>query len=153
MRGRLGEREASLAHLERTYRRWPFRYHGVEARELLTGYLTAEQLASIDAEIERGGSAFEDPGPHASSDPRFARYLLLRDVGLDGFALDEIESLRRTVKDSDSLIFELARARSRSGAAAGGYSLLAKRFWRQLAHPSRRSPAAFWEIAYPLPLR
>jgi soluble lytic murein transglycosylase len=151
VRGRLGEKESSQAWLEKTYRRWPFRYHGVQARELLSGYLTAAEAAVLDAEIERSGSVFEHPGPHQSDDPRFHRYELLRDAGLHGFALPELESLRREVKDSDSLVFELARARSRSGTAAAGYSLLAKRFWKQLQRPSRSSSPEFWEVAYPRP--
>ena len=40
---------ASLALLETTYRRWPFRYHGVQARELLSGFLTGEELSRLES--------------------------------------------------------------------------------------------------------
>jgi soluble lytic murein transglycosylase len=144
--------EPSLEALKSVARRWPWTYQGSQARELLAAELPAEELAAERAAWEASGTEFRSPGEPELAGEGGTRYALLRESGLHRWALPEIEALRAGRQASDAFTFELARARARAGRASEAHALLRSRFASALDRPSRRSPRAFWEVAYPLPL-
>jgi soluble lytic murein transglycosylase len=125
-----------------------------EAPRSYYGVLAAGRLGRRDVEPRAASrpslSLPEDPVELVRGEPRFAKAVALRSVGLDEFADGEMEELARRANGDSARLYALSVALARDTRHHLSLRILRREFYRvaRSGHPAL--PREFWELFYPL---
>lgn len=123
----------------------PLDYYGIEA---------ARALKALNPQSERekkSGQLFPELKltPAESSNGMIAAALKLMSIGLDDFALVNLEALPKSMKSAPAVAFVTARAAYRAEQYRIAHEALALGFKSFMENPPSNAPAEFVEMAFP----
>jgi soluble lytic murein transglycosylase len=122
----------------------PMDYYGIEADRVL-------RTMNISFDSTKPAQAFPDTKLSASesSHQLVASAQKLMELGLDGFALKNLEALPKSMKSSPAMAFLIARAAYGAGQYRAAYETLSTNFAGFMENPSKNAPGEFVEMAFP----
>ena len=123
----------------------PLSYYGFEAARRLKAMNVAPNRE------KKSGRSFPEIRltPAEKSNSRISAALKLMELGLDGFALINLEALPKSMKSSPAVAFLTARAAYRTGRHRIAHEALSAGFASSVEEPPPNAPAEFIEIAFP----